>query len=513
MILAVGVVVVGVQAPAANAQQTASSAVLLHEGIGMGERPSVRVRRVQRVLDERGYSLGRPGVDGRFGPLTAAAVRRFQSDYGLTVDGIVGPKTRRIIRLVDERATGGGQRSQGGDERRTGRDRDRGATAPRSGSGPGTTPGESAAPSTGTTPGASTAPSTGSAQASGTSTGDRQADRTPGPRSALSDGEDTGATVLRTIAILLAVLLLTAALAWALRRRRRHGGRSIVPIQREVFLEGRSADDRIGSFRGYGIATALPANGDDPNEEALFLVDDPRKAAPVWVRQAEIQRSPSALTSGDTVVGYVSLGEGDENVAFGRIEEACEERGWQLSEIVRDEEPARGLDRPGLQYALQQVAGGNARGVVVSDVRHLSRSLVDLGVLLEWFRDAQASLIALDLDLDTTTPVGVDTAATLITLSGFERDRVTERRRRGIARVDTAGKPRGRPAVSDRPELLERIAGMRQAGMTLQAIADQLNEEGVPTIRGGQLWRPSSVQAALGYRRPRRRREEGDHHM
>jgi hypothetical protein len=42
---------------------------------------------------------------------------------------------------------------------------------------------------------------------------------------------------------------------------------------------------------------------------------------------------------------------------------------------------------------------------------------------------------------------------------------------------------------------------MRNQGITLQAIADQLNEEGVPTVRGGAKWRPSSVQAATGYRR------------
>jgi hypothetical protein len=40
--------------------------------------------------------------------------------------------------------------------------------------------------------------------------------------------------------------------------------------------------------------------------------------------------------------------------------------------------------------------------------------------------------------------------------------------------------------------------------MTLQAIADRLNEMGVSTVRGGAKWRPSSVQAAVGYkRRPR----------
>jgi hypothetical protein len=40
--------------------------------------------------------------------------------------------------------------------------------------------------------------------------------------------------------------------------------------------------------------------------------------------------------------------------------------------------------------------------------------------------------------------------------------------------------------------------------MTLQAIADTLNAEGVPTLRGGAEWRPSSVQAAAGYKRPSR---------
>jgi hypothetical protein len=43
---------------------------------------------------------------------------------------------------------------------------------------------------------------------------------------------------------------------------------------------------------------------------------------------------------------------------------------------------------------------------------------------------------------------------------------------------------------------------MRAASMTLQAIADRLNAEGVPTPRGGTKWRPSSIQSALGYRRP-----------
>jgi hypothetical protein len=57
------------------------------------------------------------------------------------------------------------------------------------------------------------------------------------------------------------------------------------------------------------------------------------------------------------------------------------------------------------------------------------------------------------------------------------------------------------PAAPDWDAIKKRIAAMRADGMTLQAIADVLNREGVPTQRGGAKWRPSSVQTAAGYKR------------
>jgi hypothetical protein len=43
----------------------------------------------------------------------------------------------------------------------------------------------------------------------------------------------------------------------------------------------------------------------------------------------------------------------------------------------------------------------------------------------------------------------------------------------------------------------ERIRDLRAQGMTLQAICDVLNREGVPTPRGGAEWRPTSLRAVL----------------
>ena len=64
------------------------------------------VKWVQWALLRRGYDLGPDGVDGEFGRMTDAAVRGFQKAAGLSVDGIVGPRTRGAMK--GEYKKGGG---------------------------------------------------------------------------------------------------------------------------------------------------------------------------------------------------------------------------------------------------------------------------------------------------------------------------------------------------------------------------------------------------------------------
>jgi DNA invertase Pin-like site-specific DNA recombinase len=182
----------------------------------------------------------------------------------------------------------------------------------------------------------------------------------------------------------------------------------------------------------------------------------------------------------------------------------CDERGVELVTILHDvESDARDpAAQPALRGVLERIAAGDARMLVVARLGHLSSSVANLSPLLRWFGDGGKTLVAIDLRLDTGTEAGRLAASALASVGGWEHDRLSARTRRGLEAARERGSGAGRAAVGDVPELHDRIASMREAGMTLQAIADVLNEEGVPTLRGGAMWRPSSVQRATGYRRP-----------
>ena len=470
---------------------------------------SRRVRALQRRLAAAGY---RPGpLDGRFGPRTEAALARFQDAARLTASGAVDPPTRRAL-----------ARHSGPTGRPVAAELDQ--IGPRV---------------------------LGSV--------------TIRPLAAPAARTDGGVGLWPAIAIAAAGLLagLLCGALWSRGRGRPQAAPAGAPAQapppeqpqpqpqpqqRQQLVavaantpQKGGADTQKAADTGHNnqpqnTTTARP-DGRQPEPSPDYLsvpkTGGPQTSAVGWrtpqpkrrpmatparrleaVPPPDPQPQPHPQPAPVRAVGYVSVpstAAADGGVleaqaeAIGRL---CAQRGWQLLHLVRDIENGhpKGMERPGLLYALERIAQGEASCLVVSELERLSRSAADLGRIVDWLDQRDGRLVAIDLRLDTGSAQGRLTARTLVAVGQWEGRRIAQQTKKGLAAARARRAATGRPAVEDIPALKQRIVQMRQAGMTLQAIADQLNQQHTPTLRGGQKWRPSSVQAAAGYRRPKSKR-------
>lgn len=204
------------------------------------------------------------------------------------------------------------------------------------------------------------------------------------------------------------------------------------------------------------------------------------------------------------VVGYIRVST-EEQASSGlgldaqrsAITGECERRGWDLVEMVADEgiSGKSMASRPGLRRAFEMVESGDVEALVVAKLDRLSRSLIDFAVTFEQARAQGWKLIPLDLGVDPSTASGEMMANVMASFAQYERRLISDRTKAALAAKRAQGVTLGRPVVlSD--AIAERIASEREAGKTLQAIADGLTADGIATAHGG-TWRPSSVRAVL----------------
>lgn len=95
-----------VGAPVRRSAATAQGPRVLRRG----DR-SEETRNIQQYLKDLGYNIGDAGADGVFGSDTEAAVKQFQKDRGLAVDGAVGKNTYAALTKATAPAAPAGQSS------------------------------------------------------------------------------------------------------------------------------------------------------------------------------------------------------------------------------------------------------------------------------------------------------------------------------------------------------------------------------------------------------------------
>lgn len=167
-------------------------------------------------------------------------------------------------------------------------------------------------------------------------------------------------------------------------------------------------------------------------------------------------------------------------------------RGWDVIWVEDAGFTARSDQRPGLQAALTMLRRKEAAALVVSKLDRLSRSVQHFAQFLTVAQKQHWAIIAIDLNLDMTTPNGRLVAHILAAVAQWESEMIGLRTADGMAEAKALGARFGqRQLVS--PAVIARIIQARRTGASFAAIAAALDGDAVPTPNGGQRWYGSTV--------------------
>ena len=100
-------------------------------------------------------------------------------------------------------------------------------------------------------------------------------------------------------------------------------------------------------------------------------------------------------------------------------------------------------ERPELDRMLEQLRNGDV--VTVTKYDRLARSLKDLLEIVENIGERGAGFRSLAEDIDTTTPAGRLVFHVFASIAQFERERISERTKEGLASARKRGRIGGRP--------------------------------------------------------------------
>lgn len=208
-------------------------------------------------------------------------------------------------------------------------------------------------------------------------------------------------------------------------------------------------------------------------------------------------------TEGQAANG-VSLGVQEE-----RLRSYCAAKDWEVAKVYRDEgASAKTLDRPALQALLADVKAKALDAVVVLKLDRLTRSVRDLGTLIETFERRGVALVSLGESIDASTAAGRLMLNVIGSVAQWERETVSERTKQAMSHMRQhlevyghepygyrrAGKTL--EPVEEELKVVVRIQEMLAGGASLRKIVAALDADGVPTKNGGK-WAPQTVAGIL----------------
>lgn len=196
------------------------------------------------------------------------------------------------------------------------------------------------------------------------------------------------------------------------------------------------------------------------------------------------------------------------------IQAYAQEAGIVIVQVFKEEGISGTTDetqRPAFQELMAAVLGNGVRTIVVESMDRLARELRIQEALLVYLASKGVNLISARTAENITQAVQADPLKkALVQVQGvfaeLEKNQLVRRLKKGRDKTrQLTGRCEGRRPYGDseaEQAVIRRIRAMRRRrrngmkGMTLQAIADRLNSEGIRT-RDGLQWRPVQIHRIL----------------
>ncbi len=229
-------------------------------------------------------------------------------------------------------------------------------------------------------------------------------------------------------------------------------------------------------------------------------------------------------TTRTRVIGYVRVSteqQADSGLSLdaqrAKLSAYAEVYDLDLVQVIEDAGwSAKTLERPGLAAALASLEAGQADAILVAKLDRLTRSVRDLGDLVDrYFVGGRAALMSVAENVDTRTAGGRLVLNVLGAVSQWEREAIGERTSEALAQLRREGVKLGGEAlgwrrsegadasgrrivcdVVEEVETLRRMMTLRASGATIKQIATALEAEGRRTKSGGR-WHATTVQRVL----------------
>lgn len=186
-----------------------------------------------------------------------------------------------------------------------------------------------------------------------------------------------------------------------------------------------------------------------------------------------------------------------------RIRCYCTASGFKLVHLAQDETSAKSLDRPGLAAALKLLDSGKADALLVVKLDRLTRSVIDLGTLLNgYFLNEKHYLLSVTESLDTRNAMGHFVLYILALIAQWEREAIGERTREAMRHLkeqgvflgrapygyrfgttrDANGRARLEPHAEEQT-IIARVIELHKKGVQQKEIVAVLREDGTPSPR------------------------------